>query len=125
MSHICIKHGFLFMGIVTGVISVSCLCWLHCVFDRFRLTAIKRNFQRDQEIMIKKKSPIIFFGCWLLVVGIFLSPTPYFFSIFWRACFEMSSHRTLARCVADFVGLDKCVWDEIPAVATIFVFFFF
>ncbi len=59
MSHIIVKHGFLFMGIVTGVIGVSCLCWLHCVFDRFRLTAIKRNFQRDQEIMNKSQIFII------------------------------------------------------------------
>lgn len=75
--------------------------------------------------MNKKKSPdyFFFFG-WLLVFS-YRQP-PIFLSIFRRACFEMSSHRTLARCVADFVGLDKCVvWDEIPAVATIFMFFFF
>jgi hypothetical protein len=73
MLHIIVKHGFLFMGIVTGVIGVSCLCWMHCVFDRFRLTAIKRNFQRDLEIMNKKKSTDYFFlggvGCWYFSIA--------------------------------------------------------
>jgi hypothetical protein len=75
----------------------------------------------------KKSQDYLFFGgggSWLLV---FFYRQPPIFLVFFGAR-VLKCHRTgrWPRCVADFVGLDKCVvWDEIPAVATIFVFFFF